>query len=357
MSSLSFRAGRLTMTGPEERTFLDTLAARSSAILGWRWFGLINSLVVLGLLVWLISTRFELRETLLLWRSAHTGWLLLAWAFGMLMMLSAAARTADIVSLEAGKPVSWAAVLRLQFVTLFMSFTVPIAFAVDVARIALLTQRFDISVGSATRCVLYDRLVGALGMIGVGLLSFILQPFFFRLDGRTASFQIAIQLAALLMVAAIVLFGRRSLEFPGKLGEYVNISINRLADNFRSPGFLIKQSLYALAYCALGAAIFWSVTRAMNLNVPVVALVAFVPLILFVNSLPFLYAGWGGREVVVVALLSGLAGAPSNHALVLSVTYGFVMLCLALPGAALWMARPDFRKPSGDPTAAQPPSA
>jgi hypothetical protein len=82
----------------------------------------------------------------------------------------------------------------------------------------------------------------------------------------------------------------------------------------------------------------------LGFAVSLLLLIAFTPVILFVNNLPFLYAGWGGRELITVVTLSQIGGMQADSALVLSVSYGLVMLVVALPGAVFWMVRPTFRK-------------
>jgi hypothetical protein len=120
--------------------------------------------------------------------------------------------------------------------------------------------------------------------------------------------------------------------------------MSTLGDRFTSADFILRQGLYAILYVAGVGLVLYLLSRAFSFDISPVLLVAFTPLILFVSSLPFLYAGWGGRELIVVVTLSGVGGARSDEALVLSIAYGLAMLVAALPGAVFWIARPTFRK-------------
>jgi len=59
------------------------------------------------------------------------------------------------------------------------------------------------------------------------------------------------------------------------------------------------------------------------------------PLVLAV-SLPISMAGWGVREVVVVALY-GLLGLPPGQGLVTSILYGLAVFASGLPGLPIWL--------------------
>jgi hypothetical protein len=63
--------------------------------------------------------------------------------------------------------------------------------------------------------------------------------------------------------------------------------------------------------------------------------------------LPISLAGWGVREVSLVALL-GLLGVDREAALALSVEFGIICTLMSLPGGVIWLGlRKSTRTPAG----------
>jgi glycosyltransferase 2 family protein len=63
---------------------------------------------------------------------------------------------------------------------------------------------------------------------------------------------------------------------------------------------------------------------------------AVMSMVTLVTVLPISLAGWGVREVSVVALL-GMLGVDQAPALLLSVEFGLLGLLMTLPGGLLWL--------------------
>lgn len=81
--------------------------------------------------------------------------------------------------------------------------------------------------------------------------------------------------------------------------------------------------------------VYWAVAFAMQLPIPLEALVVSVPLSLFAARIPVGVAGIGILEGGMVYLL-GLYGVPGSQALSLAVAARFVELVAVLPGAVWW---------------------
>ena len=90
--------------------------------------------------------------------------------------------------------------------------------------------------------------------------------------------------------------------------------------------------------------------RAAGLNANVWLVASFVPLLQLVNGLPFLYMGWGGREIAMAATLGVASGLSINETLAISIAWGVVSIMVgAVNGLALlgdW--RMSERTPSGN---------
>ena len=62
---------------------------------------------------------------------------------------------------------------------------------------------------------------------------------------------------------------------------------------------------------------------------------AFIPLLQLINGLPFLYMGWGGREIAMAATLGAAGHLTVNETLAVSVIWGAVLIVSLWP----WTSR------------------
>ena len=61
-------------------------------------------------------------------------------------------------------------------------------------------------------------------------------------------------------------------------------------------------------------------------NVSVWFVAAFIPLLQLVNGLPFLYMGWGGREIAMASTLGAAGSLTMNETLAISIAWGVVLI-------------------------------
>lgn len=332
------------------RDYFDVLHGRLRDLIRWRWFGVANSVVVLALLFYVLSHRLDEINWKSILSNTQPAWIGCAVAAAVAVVLSTALRTHDVFTREAGRPLGFASFVRLQFIGLFMTFAMPISVAVDVVRIGMYRLRYALPVEVCTRAVIFDRVLGALGIIFVGVLTFALQPLYYhyREPFYLVSFQAAMVAAAAVFIVFLVVISRSGAELRRWPLQVAVRWMSTLGRHFTRADFLLRQSLYAILYVTAVGLVLYFLSRAFGFNISPVLLIAFTPLILFVSNLPFLYAGWGGRELIVVVTLSGVGGARADEALVLSIAYGLAMLVAALPGAVFWIVRPTFRKAAAE---------
>jgi len=98
-------------------------------------------------------------------------------------------------------------------------------------------------------------------------------------------------------------------------------------------------NLAAFAFCA----------RAVDAGLPLVAVLALVPLILFTMLIPFTISGWGIREGAAAALFP-IAGATASDGLATSIAFGLTFLVAVVPGVIPLLLRPEAQamKPAAD---------
>ncbi len=113
----------------------------------------------------------------------------------------------------------------------------------------------------------------------------------------------------------------------------------RLAADTRTLFLDPRKGLPVLAVAVLGhinlGLVAYVLARGLGIEISLVdCVVLFMPAVL-VATLPISIAGWGAREVAMVALF-GYAGVPAPQALALSILYGLASTLIALPGGLLW---------------------
>ena len=103
-----------------------------------------------------------------------------------------------------------------------------------------------------------------------------------------------------------------------------------------APAKTVCALLLGLAVHLLSVASIYLLFRGLGTTVAAVSCFLFVPFVMLIAMLPLSFAGWGLREGAMVAAF-GTAGVASEVTLVVSITFGLVILAVSLPGLALWL--------------------
>ena len=93
-----------------------------------------------------------------------------------------------------------------------------------------------------------------------------------------------------------------------------------------SPRRSAIQLVIALLNLISAWATLYLLLRAAGLNTNIWLVAGFVPLLQLVNSLPFLYMGWGGREIAMAATLGAASNLTVNETLAVSIAWGVVLI-------------------------------
>jgi glycosyltransferase 2 family protein len=99
---------------------------------------------------------------------------------------------------------------------------------------------------------------------------------------------------------------------------------------------------FALASGACSAFGAYCIARSLGIGVGPVPMIAVISIMTLIVALPISVAGWGVREISLVALL-GLLGVDREAALALSVELGLITTLLSLPGGVVWLTLRDHR--------------
>src|SRR4051794_38878486 len=206
----------------------------------------------------------------------------------------------------------------------FLALAAPIGLASDAAKVAALRLFGDLSITDSARCALFDRVVGVQWIAVIGLATLALQ--------WAAGIEREIVAAQLILFAGLIAGVGVLLALPWLLGFVRRHFLDRLAQVFigyratLSPQRAAIQLAIAMLNFVCGWGALYLLFHAAGLNIDVWLVGAFTPLLQLVNSLPFLYMGWGGRELAMSTTVGAASNLTVSQILAVSVAFGAVLI-------------------------------
>lgn len=222
----------------------------------------------------------------------------------------------------------------------FLALAAPIGLASDAAKVAALRIFGDLSITDSARCTLFDRVVGVQWLAIMGLAMLPLQ--------WTAGVEQKILAAQLVLFAGLIAGVGLILILPRLLRLIRHHVIDRLARVFigyravLSPRRSAIQLVIALLNLLCGWGTLYLLFRAAGLDVNVWLVGGFTPLLQLVNSLPFLYMGWGGRELAMAGTIGAAGHLTLSQTLAVSVAFGAVLIMTSVVNGLFLIG--DWRK-------------
>jgi uncharacterized protein (TIRG00374 family) len=229
--------------------------------------------------------------------------------------------------------------IRITFVGQFFNQVLPTGIGGDVVR-AWRCYSLGIRLGTAIRSLLLDR---ASGYAIIVLLYAAGLPMLFHTVADDLQRQVFIAvfilsvagLAALFFVDYLpVSFRRLKLlaSFAIISGEARSLVANWWRITMILGLSLLGAGLNILTYERIGSSI--------GAHISLVEWLLIVPPVTLVQLIPLSIAGWGIREVALVAVMTAF-GASSEVALATSLLFGAVQILVGLPGGLIWLTRQD----------------
>lgn len=213
---------------------------------------------------------------------------------------------------------------RLTCTAGFVAVAAPIGLAGDAAKIAALRVFSTLSLTDATRCALFDRVVGVQWLCVAGL--------------ATLPYQIAAGIGSQILVPQLIIFcGMIAgigvlLILPRVLSWIRNGFIDRVARIFADYHRLLwpRRSFVQFLIASINLFLSWGtlylLLQAAGLTVNPWLVASFIPLLQLINGLPFLYMGWGGREIAMTTTLGAAGHLTMSETLAVSIIWGAVLI-------------------------------
>ena len=219
-----------------------------------------------------------------------------------------------------------------QFVGNFLPSTI----GGDVLRVSRLTNSSTVPGSSVFASVVIERLTGWIVLPLLTLAGLVLSPSLLRL-GMASRLALAISIGTLVLLAAIV-YAAGSRRMAGRFAANegwtrfigaVHLGIDSLRHRPQAAaGIVAVATIYQLSPILVA----WFATRALGLDLPMVALLAFTPVVAIAQVLPLSLNGLGLREGALVLFLGPL-GVSAGQAVAVGLIIYAATLAVSLLGA------------------------
>ncbi len=311
---------------------------------------IIQIVVTVAVLIWVFHDpvkRGQMAEAL---RAADYRWIIGAMIAYVVVELSAAVRWQILLRVQNIR-LSWSRMFGLFFIGMFYNQLLPGGTGGDIIKTYLLLKETPQKKTGALLAVLFDRMIGLVGIIAItGTLIALRYNWLSQKPETQQLLWVLIAVLGSAVLAVITSFIVSGFDL-----------LDRLPHRFPMRAKLIELStayhLYAhhwtATLLAFGASIvahlatfttFLFVAYAFGVRVPVVDFFAVMPIERTISSMPISFAGVGLREKVLQIMLHGLCGVPEAVAALIGSMSFLVMVICCLPGGLVYF----FYKPSGE---------
>jgi uncharacterized protein (TIRG00374 family) len=241
---------------------------------------------------------------------------------------------------DAGEGIPLAAILRVFFVSTFVGTFLPASIGADAVR-AYSLSRTHVRAAPALASVLMDRLLGVVSLLIVSVAGLAVAADLFE----ETSLLVAIGVVAAACLGGLALVyseawaswvSARLARMPGanvrRLGAELVTAVRAYSTRHSAIGNVLAGSIAVQALRIVQA---FALGRAIGIEAPLSAYVAFVPIILLIMLLPISIYGLGTSQLAFAAFFSRV-GVPAGEAIALSLLFLGLGILGNLPGAVLF---------------------
>lgn len=225
---------------------------------------------------------------------------------------------------------------RLVFEGMFFNQALPSSVGGDAVRIYRLAGS-GVRASRAIGSVLLDR---AFGLLGLSLIAAAFAPGFIGLVTDPALRSGGLLIIAMALGLFLVFLALDLLPAMLRRWRVVDelLNLSRLARRVMlTPGSILRVGLATIASQMIALSALYIMAVGLGIDIAYGSLMAILPVVILITTIPITIAGWGLREGAMVLGLAQ-AGVPEAPALALSVMFGLVQIAAGLPGGLLWLA-------------------
>ncbi len=303
---------------------------------------LIKIAISAGILIFLLA---RLNPAALLERMtrAQPLWLLLAVALYFLAIFLGVLKWHLLVRVQR-LSVSFRDLIAFTFTGLFLGNILPTNIGGDVVRAAMLARAGNATTEAATLSVLVDRMMGLVAFFAAALISAALATMLLTRSAPLETVQVATVIAAAVFAGgAALFFSRRAARVGARIFQFAPLArfrarARRLYDAlqlYRAHSAALAANIaLSLTILVVATFVWYSVARALDLDIAILYFFLFNPLVGFVLLIPISLNGLGPKEAAAVFFF-GLIGVPGESAFALSLFFHAIVVLTSLPGGFL----------------------
>ena len=216
----------------------------------------------------------------------------------------------------------------------------------DAMRIWRIVKR-NISVGTAAKAVLFDRIFGFAGLV---LLIVLGLPVLWGMVTDPHMRGSLVLLLSMAVVAWGVFMSMNRLPAALRRWRIFNIAADvatTAQDMTRQIRPLLSVIGLSVAIQLFNVAVIFTLAKGFSVEISFLQCFVLVPPVLFLSMMPISFAGWGVREGAMIVALK-LIDVPPSQSLALSISYGLCLVAVSLPGGVLWFVSRRRSARSGD---------
>lgn len=290
--------------------------------------------VLSAAMIWYIASKIDTAAFAASLRQVRPALLALALAQFLLIPLLGALRW-GLVLQAIGRSLSARLLVQLFWVGMAFSQILPSASGGDAVR-GWLAWRAGVSARAAIYSILLERIAVVATLIAV--VSVFAPGFMERTGLASAWWSWALLVAATVGGLAVLLSADQMLPLLKLhlrlIDEIVSLSRDSRRAFLSGSGALLALACF-VTHANLAIAAWW-LAAAINLPIGLLDLMALIPIVLLVSTLPISIGGWGVREGMMVMML-GNHGVSGADALAFSILFGLAVLVISLPGLPAWL--------------------
>lgn len=229
---------------------------------------------------------------------------------------------------------SRARALRVFYISIFFNTCLPGTVGGDVVRV-FLAKGQGVALPLAINSVVIDRIVTLLALV---VMMFFSLPYVGAKLGISP--WVVLPVMTVGTVAGIWLLVNLH-RLPKKLRETkVGELFAHLAEHVRQVFFRPKTLVISCCLALVSHTIYfmeaWVMAKSLHIDITLMHMMLYMPLVMFISILPISIGGWGVREAGMVGLLA-FSGVPAESAVMVSVQMALITILILLPGGVMWL--------------------
>ncbi len=300
----------------------------------------IRPVVSIALLILLFSLLVDVNDVWTAIMAARPDGIALAIALIILALLVSAIKWGILLRAQVAT-ISLPYLFNTYLVGLFFNNFLPSNVGGDVARIADIAKRTG-KAPEATASVIGERLISGLALALTALIGLLLSPqvsgqFAPIVGGLILFFVFVMGLFASRRAKRIIstvirrLLGPKWFERIGRVAASIALAI-------RNPSTFLWALFWSFAFHITLVLVNYAIFIGLNINLPLISFVLYVPIIAAIQLVPVSVNGFGVREVAYVYFF-GTVGVSSSGAAAASLLFGILVMLVSLPGGLIFASR------------------